>query len=629
MALLELRGVSRVYGGAGAPVHALRDVDLDIERGEFVAIVGPSGGGKTTLLSILGCLDAPTGGTYRIDGEAVPAREGAALTVLRARTFGFVFQGFHLLEQRAARDSVELGLLYLGVPRAERGRRAARAAETVGMADRLTTTAALLSGGQRQRLAIARATATGAPVVLADEPTGNLDSASGARVMAELQRLHREGTTVVVVTHSAEVAALADRVVQISDGRVTAPPARHNVRVADGTVPRAHRLRIGDVVRDAAASLRSRMRQSLALGLTVALTVGLLVTTLGFEASARAQVDATFDAHADREVTISWTAGSDAPPHAPEPAQAVAALDAMPGVSAAAVVRDYGELSVGSVLGGQTVAGPYAVAVHAAVGRLAAATDAEVRWAPHADHAVGEGEVLVGAALAARLNLAPLADAPVIEVAGHGLVVTGILESSARLPELAGQVIVSPADAPATEPSRNRALITTTAGAAQQVGARAARVVDAFQPQQYSVERPADPRTLRAEVQEGVRVALIGFTGLAALVAVLSLANSVAAAVGARRTELGLRRALGARAGHLAGLVITETGLLGAAGGVVGLFAGFAAILVFTVVHRWMPVFDVRLAPLAVIAGCVIGCASAVVGAVRAARVRPADALRQ
>ncbi|WP_417561902.1 ATP-binding cassette domain-containing protein [Microbacterium sp.] len=639
--MLELRGVSRTYGGRQASVHALRDVDLDVERGEFVAVVGPSGGGKTTLLSILGCLDAPTAGEYRIDGRPVPVREGGAIAVLRARTFGFVFQSFHLLDQRAAADSVELGLLYLGVPRRERTERAVVAAAQVGMADRLSTRAALLSGGQRQRLAIARATATDAPVVLADEPTGNLDSHSGARVMAELTRLHQAGATLIVVTHSAEVAALAQRVVHIADGRVVeavpdarARAGRHEGEAVGAGGPRSPaprgRLRARDVVRDAAASLRSRVRQTVALGLTVALTVGLLVTTLGFEASTRAQVASTFDAHANREVTVSWTAGSDAPAHAPEPVAAVRAVHAMPGVTAVAAVRDFGDLPVGAPRGG-VAASPLVVPVQVMTGQIAAATGSTVHWAGPAGmrRTLSAGEAVVGVAVADRLLLGPLAASPVIQVAGRMVTVVGIIESSDRMPELAGSVVVSPADAPAVAPNRNRALIVTRAGAAQQVGARVPLVLDAIQPKQYQVERPVDPRTLRQEVQGGLGTALAGFTALSALVAVLALANAVAAAVGARRSELGLRRALGARAGQLAGLVMTEAGLLGLAGGAVGLAAGFATILTFTIAHGWMPVFDVRLAPLAVVAGGVIGCASAIVGAVRAARVRPADALRQ
>jgi macrolide transport system ATP-binding/permease protein len=627
MAFIELRGVSRVYRSAAEPVHALREVDLTIDRGEFVAIIGPSGGGKTTLLSIIGGLDVPSSGQYLLDGEAVPRREGAALAALRARTFAFVFQGFHLLEQRPAGDSVALGMLYQGVRAKDRRRRAADAAAQVGMADRLTERTAMLSGGQRQRLAIARAIATESPVLLADEPTGNLDSATGARVMDGLRRLHDAGVTIIVVTHSPEVAAAASRVVGITDGRLT---EHRTTRTPSGDtisakVLRPRRRRVlegaGEMLGDAFASLTSRGRQSLALAATVGLAIALLVTTLGITDSTNAQVVATFNAHANREVTASWSA--DAGGSAPSPEAAVTIASSLAGVDAAAVLTDYQDVPVGNIRGNHRV-----VAIHEATGDIPAAAGAEIDWA--GEPVLTPGEALIGSALATQLELGPLPAGPVIAIGGRDYTVRGILRSSSRMPQLIGDVIVATGDVSDTVPAtRRNLLIVAQSGAALQIGAQLPVALDPFDPKQFNLHVPTDPRTLRAEVEGGVQTALIAFTAISSLIAILTLMNSIGAAVTARRAELGLRRALGARASQLAGLVMTESALLGAAGGIGGLAAGFVGILGFTIAQRWLPVFDVRLAPLAVVAGIVVGALASLLGAVRAARVRPADALRQ
>ncbi|WP_258132380.1 ABC transporter ATP-binding protein, partial [Microbacterium sp. MYb62] len=197
---------------------ALDDVSLRIGQGEFVAIVGPSGGGKSTLLNVLGLLDFPDGGEYLIDGAAMPSQEGATTARIRSTAFAFVFQAFHLLLSRPVRHSVELGLMYRGVK--ARAEPATAALERVGLAGRAEEIASHLSGGQQQRAAIARAIASNARIVLADEPTGNLDSENARLIIAELQALNKAGATVIVVTHSADVAAAADRQLRIRDGRL-------------------------------------------------------------------------------------------------------------------------------------------------------------------------------------------------------------------------------------------------------------------------------------------------------------------------------------------------------------------------------------------------------------------------
>ena len=220
-ALITLRRVEKDYDSGAGTVRALREVDLEIKQGEFVAIVGTSGSGKSTLMNILGCLDRPTRGVYELGGFDVGARGSDARAILRNRLIGFIFQGFNLLPRTTALENVELPLVYRGVSARERRKWANEALDAVGLGDRVHHTPNQLSGGQQQRVAIARALVTRPPMLLADEPTGNLDSRTSLEVLALLQRLNQDrGITIVLVTHEHDIAACASRVVTFRDGRI-------------------------------------------------------------------------------------------------------------------------------------------------------------------------------------------------------------------------------------------------------------------------------------------------------------------------------------------------------------------------------------------------------------------------
>jgi putative ABC transport system ATP-binding protein len=219
--LIELRGVAKDYVTEAVTVHALRQVDLVIRRGEFVAMVGQSGSGKSTMMNIIGCLDRPTCGRYILDDLDVTERSNDQRAVVRNRLIGFVFQGFNLLPRTTALENVELPLVYRGVGASERRKRALEALGSVGLADRLHHTPNQLSGGQQQRVAIARALVTEPPLLLADEPTGNLDTRTSLEVLGLLQNLNeKKGITIVLVTHEPDIAACAKRVITMRDGRV-------------------------------------------------------------------------------------------------------------------------------------------------------------------------------------------------------------------------------------------------------------------------------------------------------------------------------------------------------------------------------------------------------------------------
>ncbi|MBE7539765.1 MAG: ABC transporter ATP-binding protein [Opitutaceae bacterium] len=223
--MIAIDGVTKLYKMGAETIHALRGVSMEIRRNEYLAIMGPSGSGKSTLMNMLGCLDTPTGGRYEFTGRDVATMTDDELAEIRNREIGFVFQTFNLLPRSDALQNVELPLIYAGVGRAERMQRARAALESVGLGERLHHRPNELSGGQRQRVAIARALVTRPSIILADEPTGNLDSRTGVEIMALFDRLHAEGNTIIVVTHEEDIARHARRIVRLRDGLIESDAA--------------------------------------------------------------------------------------------------------------------------------------------------------------------------------------------------------------------------------------------------------------------------------------------------------------------------------------------------------------------------------------------------------------------
>ncbi len=240
-ALIELRDVTKIYNMGDVQVHALAGVSVSISQGEFIAIMGSSGSGKSTLMNVIGCLDRPTAGSYRLSGQEVSQLSVNTLADIRNRTLGFVFQGFNLLARTSAEENVALPLVYAGMGKRERTDRARGALERVGLQDRMHHHPSQLSGGQQQRVAIARALVTEPKVILADEPTGNLDSRTSVEIMALFQGLGSAGITVVLVTHEPDIAAYAGRLVTMRDGLIRADQRQRAAVAIVPPAPAPHR----------------------------------------------------------------------------------------------------------------------------------------------------------------------------------------------------------------------------------------------------------------------------------------------------------------------------------------------------------------------------------------------------
>ena len=221
MVLISLKKIYKIYNVGGEEVRALDGIDLDIQENEYLAIMGPSGSGKSTLMNMIGCLDTPTSGLYEFEGEMVQVMDDSQLASIRNRKIGFVFQTFNLLPKATAQHNVEIPLVYANIRKTQRIEMASKALESVGLSDRSHHRPNELSGGQRQRVAIARALVNDPSIILADEPTGNLDSKSGHEIMNILDELHRRGNTIILVTHEDEIAQHAHRVIRLFDGKIT------------------------------------------------------------------------------------------------------------------------------------------------------------------------------------------------------------------------------------------------------------------------------------------------------------------------------------------------------------------------------------------------------------------------
>ncbi|WP_084355367.1 ATP-binding cassette domain-containing protein [Actinomyces radicidentis] len=645
MTTLCLDDVGRTYPGE-VPVLALAGVSLHVTQGEYLAIEGPSGSGKSTLLNQIGLLDTPTTGQYTIDGQDTTDLSDAARARLRSQTIAFIFQSFHLLDSRTVLDNVALGTLYRGLPQRRRRELAHEALEFVGLAHKEWQRASRLSGGERQRIAIARAIASGAPVVLADEPTGNLDRATGTQVMDTLERLNKRGTTLIVVTHDPDVATRAHRRLHVLDGHVTettqptspTPSADTAVLATEPPAPegRPSRLRPPDGLIDAWRGLWSKRSRAAALIASVTLGVGLALTTAGLSTTAQAQVSGLFDAQRNQRVALTSPAlTEDANNVAVTQAvseDSLTRLDDIAGVQGALVAANHGQVVASTTPTSLELARSQGATPHDLLGLVAGRVPAgllTVDTQGASLTALGDRDVLVGSQTAADLNLGPLQAEPVIWIDGEPHRVVGIITEAGLQVGLLSSLVVSEKDAAALAPIQwATADLRVQPGAAAQVAGQAPVAWIPSQPGQVAVDAPPDPRGLRDTIETNVATMLMTLTGVTLLAAVLSLTNAMTTAVYERAGEFGLRRAIGGRRVHVTALVLVESLIVGLVGGILGAYTSVLAILAVTLARGWQPVLDPRLLPLGLAGGILVGMLGGALATWRASRIEPSDALR-
>lgn len=636
--VVELETVSRRFDRGR--VTGLSSVDLSISRGEFVAITGRSGSGKTTLLNILGLLDRPTSGTYRLDGDIACDLSERTRSELRAREIGFVFQDSHLIPARTAMENVELGLQLAGFPRGRM--RTERARETliaVGLGHRLAAKPGTLSGGERQRVSLARALATRPSLVLCDEPTGNLDLETGEQVMALIEAIPRRGSSVVLVTHEPELAERAGRIVRLRDGVRLDADAMDTGPLAMDTAPLVREAatrpksapfdRLIDFANDIGLSVSRTPIRNMLAGAGAFLAVAIFVFSAAVTTTSAVEVATSFDRLAATLVELVSGRSDDTPIVGPE--VNTERIETLPGAVAAGTTWVLNDVTVElgdtpRVIDRQEI---QATAVdRGATDVMGFTTDGPGFTAT--DHALARPVTLIGAAAAREFD-SPLAPGMRVRLDGVEFVIAGIITDARRSANSLLEVLVPASTAMQLWPSRQastRVVIEVEVGAAEAIAEEARLVVEPNHPERIVALYDPEAVQLRQDVTTQVdSIAVLVGVGLL-ITGAFGIAGSLVAAVSERRYEIGIRRALGARRGQIVQLVLGEAMLTGTVASLAGLVAGLTAFLAVSIDRQWSPVLVPEILAAAPVAGVVAGLAAGIIPAIYASRVEPAQALR-
>ncbi|OFI39418.1 hypothetical protein BIU82_13890 [Arthrobacter sp. SW1] len=631
--LLRLDKVSRTF----RETSALADVSLEIRSGEFVAIIGPSGSGKSTLLNILGLLDRPTSGSYEIHEQSVATLRDIQLTELRARTFGFVFQESHMVGRDTAARNAALGLRARGIGQETQKALLGPALERLGLSHRLSSPASNLSGGERQRLAITRAVIGEPAVILADEPTGSLDTKNGKIVLRHLRALHATGTTVIMVTHDPEIAASADRVITMQDGRITGdsgsgaisdvPAEDRGHRVA---LVRHWRHELTELAADALSALTTKPAKAFLLAIAFLLGSGGLVASIGLSESAAVRVSDRIDAASNDEVRgtreggyASWG----------EVKADVSKAKTLPGVRGVGIIADLpaadarpSALRPGSLPGQATFTGSLRV------------SDSEYLHIQGAQTSSGDPKLLdssfggpvafLGRAAAAELGVAKPGPGTVVWLYGSPVPVVGLITNPGRDLVLDDAVVVGTGSYPVRTRVAATFVVRTEQGMPASLADALPKAINPAKTGDIKIQTVADLRELKQGINKDLARLVAIVSSILLVIACLSAGTTMYLGVLARSSEIALRRALGMRRSSLAAMFLSEGSLVGTLGGVAGSAAGTAAVLIYSAAEGWAPSIPWYTAAWGIGVGLISGIASAVYPALAATKADPAQLIR-
>jgi macrolide transport system ATP-binding/permease protein len=641
--LLELQGVGRTYTTGGVPLTVLTDVSLAIQSGEFVAVMGASGSGKSTLMNIIGCLDTPSAGAYRIRGVDVASLSGDALAALRRDTFGFIFQRYNLMSDLSAVENAEVPAVYCGMPKNERVAHAGDLLKALGLGDRLQHYPSQLSGGQQQRVSIARALMNGGPVILADEPTGALDSQGGKDVMAILEKLHGEGHTIIVVTHDSDIAAYAHRIVRIVDGRITsderqagadaAVPVTAGAATPEKATPGAAVL--GESLKMAVRSLlHNRLRTALTM-LGIIIGVASVVALMAIGNGAKQDVLDRIQAMGTDLLTIergprnARASGGTVVSFLPEDLPSIAALagvaEAIPETTASTLVRFGGEDLTVSAMG----TGDAYPLVH--------------DWPPQtggfflAEHITRYAQVVALGQTVAK-NLFPDATNPIgqyVLIGNAPFLVIGVMSSKGSTPS--GNDQDNAVWLPYTTAGARifgqrffqRIVVRVTPGADMSVVQAGLRtlLITRHGKEDFNIRNMADTIETASETQNTLTYLLAAIAVISLIVGGIGVMNIMLVSVTERTREIGIRMAIGARSFDVLFQFLTEAVMVCFIGGLAGVLVGVGGGLSTSSIAGWRVIFTTSPILLAFACAFLTGIVFGYLPARKASQLDPIEAL--
>jgi macrolide transport system ATP-binding/permease protein len=641
--LLELSAVSRTYASGGEPLTVLKGVSLAIQSGEFVAIMGASGSGKSTLMNIIGCLDKPSSGTYRIRGVEVASLDGDALAALRRDTFGFIFQRYNLMSDLSAVENAEVPAVYCGVAKSRREAHAKDLLGELGLADRLQHHPNELSGGQQQRVSIARALMNGGPVILADEPTGALDSQGGKEVMAILEKLHGQGHTIIVVTHDSDIAAYACRIVRISDGRITSdeqqPKGQAGNQAQTGQTPKdggpGGVAVLGEALKMALRSLlHNRLRTALTM-LGIIIGVASVIALMAIGNGAKQDVLERIQAMGTDLLTImrgppavrasAVTVTSFLPEDLPSIAGTSGVAMVVPETALSSLLR-FGEQDLMITVVGTGEDFPQ---VH--------------DWPPQsgvffsAEHVTRYAQVVVLGQTVAK-NLFPNDTNPLgqyVLIGSAPFLVIGVLSSkglTARGDDMDNSVWLPYTTAGARVFGQRffNSIVVRVKPSADMKGVQDglhALLMHRHGKEDFNIRNMADTIATANETQNTLTYLLAAIAVISLVVGGIGVMNIMLVSVTERTREIGIRMAIGARGFDVLFQFLTEAVMVCFIGGLAGVVVGIGGGLTTSAIAGWRVIFTVP--PILIAFGCAFltGIVFGYLPARKAARLDPIEAL--